>query len=85
MEVIARQQPIRADLLGRGRFQEALDELVGFQVAVAREAVKPVQCQVLLKTREPHKFLERCGAHLLDGPELHVIVHQGKNLLGIFI
>ncbi len=40
---------------------------------------------MFVKVREPHKLLQRSGAHLLDRPELHVIVHQRKNLLSVHV
>src|SRR5712692_12039223 len=40
---------------------------------------------MLLEAREPHKLFQRCGTHLLDSAELHVIVHQRKDLLGFLV
>src|SRR5713226_932093 len=44
-----------------------------------------MQRQMFLKMREPHKLLQGSGAHLLDRPEFHVIVHKGKDLLGVLV
>ena len=52
---------------------------------MAGKTVEPVQGQVFLEAREPHKLLQRGGAHLLDRPELHVIVHQRQDLLGVLV
>ena len=42
MEVIARQESFRADLLRRRHLKEALDEFIGIEVAVAGEDRKSV-------------------------------------------
>ena len=85
LEVIPCQQALRADLLGRRHLYEATDELVGIQVSVAGETIEPVQRQMFGKARLPNKLLQRRGAHPFDGSELHMVVYQRKNLLGVLV
>ena len=54
-------------------------------MAVAGKTVEPVQRQMFLKARKPHELFQRRRAHFLDRSELHVIVHQRKDLLGVLI
>src|ERR1700758_4338086 len=51
-EVLASQEAGRADLLGGSLRQEALDEIVGAEIPVAREAVEPVQFEVFFEMIE---------------------------------
>ena len=57
--VFAGEEAGRADLFGGSLGQETLDEIVGGEIPVAREAVEPVQFEVLLemvytsRTRRP--------------------------------
>ena len=52
---------------------------------MARKTVESMQFQMFFKVGEPHKLLQGRGTHFLDGRELHVVVHQPKDLLGVLV
>ena len=73
------------DLLGGSLRQEALDEIVSAEIAVAREAVEPVQFEMLLEMIEADEALESGEFHLTDIFEAQVIGNEGDDLLCVVI
>src|SRR5256885_15649559 len=71
LEVLAGKQPRRLYLLGRRLRQYPPHLLIRIQPGVAGEAVKPVQLEMLLEMRQPHKTLQSRGPHLFDVLEAH--------------
>ena len=67
-------------MFGRGLRQEALDEIVGAEIAVAREAIEPVQFEMLLETIEAYEALEGGKLHLADVFEAQVMGNEGDDL-----
>ena len=85
LQIIARDQLRGIHFFGGSFQKKLLDEGIVFQVAVAGQAIEAVQLQVLFKSRQAHKSLERRGAHLLHVLETHVIGHQRLDLLHLVI
>src|SRR5208283_5065462 len=59
--------------------------LEGFETAVARQAIKAVQFQMLGKRGQPDEAFESGFAHLCDILEFHVVCDESENLLRIVI
>src|SRR5260370_14017968 len=55
------------------------------KIAMTREAIQAMQLEMLVKTRETHKSLECRRAHFEYILEAKMILHQGHNLLRVFI
>lgn len=72
--------------LGGGRFgEEALHELVGVEVPMAREAVEAVQFHVFLEVGQAGEALEGGFFHARDVLEAHMVVYQGDDLFDFFV
>src|SRR2546428_11713560 len=54
-EVVARDQPGGANLFLRRLFQKSTDEVMRPQIAMARQAIQPVQFEMFRKSRKPYK------------------------------
>ena len=84
-QVVAGQQPRRTQYLGRRFFKFGFRELVVREAPVAGRAIQPVQLQVFFKSRQTHKSLECCGAHLQDVLETQMVRHERFDLLGVLV
>ena len=83
-QIVAREEPRWAEFffgefceLGAGRFVQP-------QLAVAAQAIEPMQFKMLVETRHAEKLLKRALAHFRDMDEAHVIGHERYDLLGHF-
>src|SRR5215472_13188108 len=80
-QVVTGQESPRPDLLWGRLVKEPLDELIGIEVAVTRQAVEPVKLQMFVELRQAHKPLQRGFPHRTHVAKPHVIGHQSRNLL----
>src|SRR5437667_11483298 len=84
-EVVARDQPGGANLFLRRLFQKSTDEVMRPQIAMARQAIQPVQFEMFRKSRKPYKALQRRRLHLGDVPETQVIGNERHNLTRVIV
>jgi hypothetical protein len=79
-EVVTCEETRRPDLFGGSLCQEAPDEVIGAQVSMARQAIEPVQFEVLIEMVEAHEPLQGGELHLAYVFEAQMIRNKGGNL-----
>src|SRR5580704_4393035 len=84
-EVVASNKSGRSDGLRRRGCQELLNRFVRCQVPVTCGAVQAVQFEVLWEARQTDEALQGGFTHLGHVFELHVVGHQGADLVGVVI
>ncbi len=85
VQVVTGKQAAGPHLLHGSFFEKPLNERMRVKIAMAREAIQAMQLEMLVKTRETHKSLERRCAHFEYILEAKMILHQGHNLFRVFI